>query len=682
MKTQSHYVVMDIAKFEEEEKKDDAQSHKNKSKSIHRRVQASPKENDEFTRPGKPVSTETGSDFIVLSWDTPSNFQDGNYYQVSIKDVDQNSKWKLYHKDFTTAIGKIEYITSNTRFVFRVRVIQENGEGLYSPESDVIITFPSPASGLVNISTKVDGENPTIYALPVTENRKARDETAKLRQFWLGSPSLVETKERTIMFFGASGTGKSTMVNGFVNYILGVNWDDPFRFTIIDFEEEEKQRETNQALSQSEWITRYTIFPEKGSRVSYCLNIIDTPGFDDRRGLYRDEEIVEQIRQLFSAKQPKGVCVIDAICFLMKAPDARFTAVQSYTFQSIMSLFANDIEGNICSLITFADGIDPPCLAALKESHLPFGEYFTFNNSGLFAPNVGPISLAPMFWDMGIKSFQHFFSHLEQGKPKSLQLTTDVLDGRIRFEHTVKNLQPQLDAVILKINQMNQEIAIIDRNKSTLKDNADFICAFKQTQQKRRELPPGQLATNCTHCHFTCNKNCDLQDDVRKSCRKTMDGNGFCTVCPAKCKWDKHAKLPYIIDNVTVTVQKPYRDMQKKYQEAAGNLPTQEQIVEKKTEELNHMIDDAEFLKTSVKECYERLNAIALRPNPLFMTEHIDLLIENETLMKKDGFSERINTLNEFRKKAMIMSDATKYTKVAQTAMRNAEVKKNRSLFK
>ncbi|WAR30923.1 hypothetical protein MAR_033465 [Mya arenaria] len=186
MKTQSHYVVMDIAKFEEEEKKDDAQSHKNKSKSIHRRVQASPKENDEFTRPGKPVSTETGSDFIVLSWDTPSNFQDGNYYQVSIKDVDQNSKWKLYHKDFTTAIGKIEYITSNTRFVFRVRVIQENGEGLYSPESDVIITFPSPASGLVNISTKVDGENPTIYALPVTENRKARDETAKLRQFWLG----------------------------------------------------------------------------------------------------------------------------------------------------------------------------------------------------------------------------------------------------------------------------------------------------------------------------------------------------------------------------------------------------------------------------------------------------------------------------------------------------------------
>ncbi|WAR30921.1 hypothetical protein MAR_033467 [Mya arenaria] len=287
------------------------------------------------------------------------NRQHGNYYQVSMKYDDQNSKWN----------GKIEDIKSNTKFIFRVRVVHEHGEGLYSPERNVIITFPSPASRIVEFSSKVNSENRTLYDLPVTENRTARDETAKSRQFWLGLP-IVAPKEKTIMLIGETGTGKSTLVNGIVNYIRGVHWDDPFRFTIIDLEDE-TQRETNQvlpilqALPQTEWITRYTIFPEKGSRVSYCLNIIDTPRFGDTRGLQRDQEIVTQIRQFFSAKQPKGVSVIDAICFLIKAPDARLTDVQSYVFQRIMSFLGRDVEDNICSLITFADCRDPLVLAAL-----------------------------------------------------------------------------------------------------------------------------------------------------------------------------------------------------------------------------------------------------------------------------------------------------------------------------
>lgn len=48
------------------------------------------------------------------------------------------------------------------------------------------------------------------------------------------------------MLLGATGTGKSTMVDGFINYILGVEWNDPFRFTAIDLEKEEKDRVNNQ----------------------------------------------------------------------------------------------------------------------------------------------------------------------------------------------------------------------------------------------------------------------------------------------------------------------------------------------------------------------------------------------------------------------------------------------------
>lgn len=48
--------------------------------------------------------------------------------------------------------------------------------------------------------------------------------------------------ERTIMLVGATGSGKSTLVDGIVNYVMGVSFDDPFRFTLVQKEDEENKR--------------------------------------------------------------------------------------------------------------------------------------------------------------------------------------------------------------------------------------------------------------------------------------------------------------------------------------------------------------------------------------------------------------------------------------------------------
>lgn len=43
------------------------------------------------------------------------------------------------------------------------------------------------------------------------------------------------------MLVGARGSGKSTMVDGIINYIMGVSFVDPFRLTIATLEDEEKK---------------------------------------------------------------------------------------------------------------------------------------------------------------------------------------------------------------------------------------------------------------------------------------------------------------------------------------------------------------------------------------------------------------------------------------------------------
>ena len=64
-------------------------------------------------------------------------------------------------------------------------------------------------------------------------------------------------KEKTILLVGATGTGKSTLVDGIINYVTGISWNDPYRFTLIDLEKEEKNK--NQVIIKDS-IVRYAYY--------------------------------------------------------------------------------------------------------------------------------------------------------------------------------------------------------------------------------------------------------------------------------------------------------------------------------------------------------------------------------------------------------------------------------------
>ena len=61
-------------------------------------------------------------------------------------------------------------------------------------------------------------------------------------------------------------------------------------------------------------------------------------------------------------------------------------------------------------------------------------------------------------------------------------------------------------------------------------------------------------------------------------------------------------------------------------------------------------------MSCEAKEIMQRLDEIALKPNPLSEVEYIDLLIESERQEGKPGYPQRIKYYQDMKQRAMIMS--------------------------
>ncbi|XP_048376331.2 uncharacterized protein LOC125446648 [Stegostoma tigrinum] len=635
--------------------------------------------------PGNPSTLQVDWCDVTLTWDRPTEIGASvNIVQYRIeyregKAVRSNTENGLWEEVKTRGCEchcTLEGLKPKT--CYRLRVSADCGEGGSSePSEEVLIeTENQPKRLAVKLhkeSTLTTKGNPSIYTLRL--QKKILDKAGHLVRCTFGKPSKKHSG-RTIMVLGATGAGKTTLINGMINYILGVKWEDKFRYKLIN-----EGTGRSQAESQTSSITAYQLHHREGFQIDYSLTIIDTPGFGDTRGISRDKLLTEQIQEFFTS--PDGVDQIDAVCFVAQGSMARLTHTQKYVFDSILSIFGKDIAENIRILVTFADGQIPPVLEAINVAEVPcpkdkkgFPVHFKFNNSAIFAQR--PISgdsvnkrdpdgsseeeeesnsFDAMFWKMGSISMRKFFSALSKMETKSLRLTKEVLRERQQLEAAIEGLQPQIKMGLTKVEELRKTQQALNQHQVDLDANKDFEYEVEVTVPVQTDISgSGHFITNCQKCHFTCHYPCAIPNDSDKRGCAAMGHNGYCRVCPSKCVWSIHFNQKYKFDYETRKEKKTYKELKEKYEKASGEKMTQEKVMKKLQQELDGVQQVVFKLIETSSQCILRLEEIALRPNPLSTPEYIDLLIQSEKEEAKPGFLERIQSLNEVKQQAEIMA--------------------------
>ncbi|XP_076062098.1 uncharacterized protein LOC143037560 [Oratosquilla oratoria] len=506
------------------------------------------------------------------------------------------------------------------------------------------------------------GEIEGLDILKLEMRTDHKDDKHKVQKLSLGHPSNRPTK--VILLVGATGTGKTTLINAMVNYIFGVDFRDNFRFILIDDKDSPKR---SQAESQTDFITAYIFHHQPGMPFDYSYVLIDSPGFGDTRGIQRDRDMMRQLQTFL--EEDYGIDQVDGIGFVTPSSAARLTQTQRYVFDGLSSMFGKNVKSNIYVMATFADAKNPPVLEALKEAKVEYEGFYKFNNSAVYADNNvhGSDSdedsdsddedsgyISKLFWEMGIRSMNNFFIKLGKTSPVSLQMTKDVLEERNRLQMCVVGLQNQIHLGLGKLANLEQERDMMARLDDDMTGSKDYEEEIEVPKIHKIDLSKREHVTNCIKCNMTCHYPCYIPEDSNKmNCAAMRDGS--CTVCPSNCHWDVHKNMGFRFETTYVKEKRTVQELLDRYEKAKSGKQSKQQVIAAIETDMENLGKKLLQLIRDAQQHVEKLEAIALKPNPLSTKEYIDLMIESEKLQKKSKWEKRVEMLTHLKEEVGVL---------------------------
>ena len=437
----------------------------------------------------------------------------------------------------------------------------------------------------------------------------------------------------TLLVMGETGSGKTTLLDAFVNYLAGMNFDDQWRYKLVD---ENDIRDVPPGDSQTSEITSYYVNYQRQDGNEINIRIVDTPGLGDTGGVGKDNEIIKKFEEFFHTTTE-----LDYVLVTVKASTTRWTQNSQYIYDRVQEIFGKDAKNRFILKCTFADGKKPLALKAI-ENQLHYEQYFCFNNSALYTPSESSQnSNTKFFWDLGMQNVKRFFDIILKNDlpPLSLTLTKQVMSKRNWLFINIQNSQKRVNDGFKMLDDSRELLEKIKKNKELIDKNGKFTT--KQKIKIPRKVELDKTYQFCSNCKVMCCQVCEWPPNAEYSMCSYFKPDscyykgGGCPCCPGNCNRYAHVRAKdYIVydekeEDVVIDAKK------QAYEEGQKNLSYSDRLL---NDTMNKMkVQGEEILRQmkEIKSSLEELDRIALKPRVLTNVEYFQQMIDFEKEQKK-----------------------------------------------
>ena len=180
---------------------------------------------------------------------------------------------------------------------------------------------------------------------------KKEDERKKMLEI-KKTVEVKQMKRLTIMIIGISGVGKSSLINLFYLWSLGLNDLSDIKNVLIPTKyfkgtgENNELNVSDQGKSQTQKCSIYNFSLEFGN-TRYYLNFVDTPGLGDVQGIKKDDEHIENILETIS-KTPEINCIL----LMLNGTEPRLNDRIIYSMTKLMGILPDIVQKNLFFLLS------------------------------------------------------------------------------------------------------------------------------------------------------------------------------------------------------------------------------------------------------------------------------------------------------------------------------------------
>ena len=391
---------------------------------------------------------------------------------------------KILEKDFNPndTLDKIRENIFNS-LVFT----DENGKEIdISDESELTLNDIIRNKDKMNLNFKIQSKsinkNNPISGTKLLENK------GKLKIYQYPNERLNDSEESSsinILLVGETDSGKTSLLNSFINVLMDIQITDDFRYKL------------SQDTKETDSINIYNIKPHGNIP---AIKIIDSPGFGSSKGI--DEDI--KFRDKLANTLKNSISHINAICLVIKSSTARLTVNQIYIFSMVLDLFGKDVQENFFFMLTFCDGAKPQVVSALESKESGFNEiisqikgnwFYKFNNSAFFSDDIEN-EFVQVFWKISKNSFHEFLKKSTQTQRKSLSQTNEVLKIRQSLENDAKNISNKLKKGLDLMKLIKQNLSMNENKKEFINITKDCLNIQEQIRNSVNKLKNIALSYN------------------------------------------------------------------------------------------------------------------------------------------------------------------------------------------